>query len=339
MRLLIKKTLISNHLTASITVFHIIVILYLVTINYSTTMFPKNVIIFTILLCFLSCNDQKKTTEDTKAAINTEEQEVVNSAKKPSTAQANVVVLNKEFELPGLNRTRKIRLYLPPSYTTTTNKYPVIYMHDAQNLFDDATSYAGEWGVDESLNTLASSANFEVIVVGIDNGAENRTNEMSPWDHPDFGKGEGEVYTNFIINTIKPYIDANYRTLSDKENTAIMGSSMGGFISHYAAYQHPEVFGKVGIFSPSYWFSDQVFTLTKNKPLDKNHKIYLLAGLKEGSEMSENTQRMYDEIVAASHPKENIQVFIDPEGEHNEGFWKKHFTKAIVWMFDQHQNL
>ena len=302
-------------------------------------MFFKNVIIFITILGFLSCNNQKDTAQDTKEETSAEVQDSETNTKKPSTAQANVVVLNKEFEITGLNRTRKIRLYLPPSYTSTTKKYPVIYIHDAQNLFDDATSYAGEWGVDESLNALASSANFEVIVVGIDNGAEKRTNEMSPWDHPDFGKGEGEVYTNFIINTIKPYIDTNYRTLSDKENTAIMGSSMGGFISHYAAYQHPEVFGKVGIFSQSYWFSDQVFNLTKSKPLDKNHKIYLLAGLKEGSEMSENTQRMYDEIVANSHPKENVQVLIDPEGEHNEKFWKKHFTKAIVWMFDQKQSL
>ena len=338
MRLLIKKTLISNHLTASITVFHIIVIIYLSTINHFTIMFFKSLIIFTILFSFLSCKEQKNTTDNTTADSNSEIQDSVTHNKK-STAQANVVVLDKEFEIPGLNRTRKIRLYLPPSYTTTTNKYPVIYMHDAQNLFDDVTSYAGEWGVDESLNTLASSANFEVIVVGIDNGAENRTNEMSPWDHPDFGKGEGKLYVDFIVKTIKPHIDSNYRTLKDKENTAIMGSSMGGFISHYAAFEYPDVFGKAGIFSPSYWFSDQVYAFTKEKPLDKNHKIYLLAGLKEGSEMSENTQRMYDEIVTASHPKENIQVFIDPEGEHNEGFWKKHFTKAIVWMFDQHQNL
>lgn len=293
---------------------------------------------FLFICCFISCKEQPEN--QTKAnEVNTAVDKTRSTLVKESTAQPNVLVLHNEFEIPELKRKRKIRLYLPPSYNASTKRYPVVYMHDAQNLFDDSTSFAGEWGVDESLNDLSNSDNFEVIVVGIDNGADKRTNEMSPWDHPDFGKGEGKLYIDFIVKIIKPYIDQNYRTLPDKENTAIMGSSMGGFISHYAAFEYQDVFGRTGIFSPSYWFSDKVFTFTKDKKIDKRHKIYLLAGLKEGSEMSENTQKMYDEIVASNHPKENIQIYIDPEGEHNEGFWRMHFTKAIVWMFNQDQNL
>src|SRR6185369_7256568 len=104
-------------------------------------------------------------------------------------------------------------------------RYPVIYMHDGQNLFDDATSYAGEWGVDETLNELARSHGFEAIVVGIDNGQDRRMTELNPWDNPRFGKAEGAAYMSFIVDVVKPYVDARYRTRSDAQSTAIIGSS------------------------------------------------------------------------------------------------------------------
>jgi predicted alpha/beta superfamily hydrolase len=106
------------------------------------------------------------------------------SAQRPSTALLNVQVLTERLALPGLNRERTLRLYLPPSYATHPDRrYPVIYMHDGQNLFDDASSNTGEWGVDETLNELAARTGFEAIVVGIDHGGDKRGNELIPWSH------------------------------------------------------------------------------------------------------------------------------------------------------------
>jgi predicted alpha/beta superfamily hydrolase len=253
---------------------------------------------------------------------------------RSSSAEANVLVLEQQFIIAGLNRSRQIRIYLPPDYDSTNQDYPVLYMHDGQNLFDDSTSYVGEWGIDESLNQLARESDFRLIVVGIDNGQEKRMNELSPWENKEFGPAEGEQYMKFIVNQIKPYIDNTYRTLSDRDNTAIMGSSMGGLISHYAIYNYPQVFSKAGIFSPSYWYSADLYPYTKQNPVPKDARLFLEIGMKEGNAV-EDTQKMYDFILSTGHPKDNISIIIDPDGEHTEGSWRKQFVPAIKWLFEQ----
>ncbi|WP_378182198.1 alpha/beta hydrolase [Aquimarina sp. SS2-1] len=291
----------------------------------------KHIYLVLIVVIIFGCKESIKNSGNTQETElkKTETDTIINK----TTAQPNVHVLEKPFEIAGLNRDRQVRIYLPTNYKKSEKKYPVLYMHDAQNLFDKFTSYAGEWEVDESLNQLAKTSGIELIVVGIDNGAEKRMNELSPWKNDQFGAAEGEAYMEFIVKQIKPYIDNNYRTLSDTDNTAIMGSSMGGLISHYATYQYPEVFGKVGIFSPSYWYANDVFTFTKTNPIPKETRLFLLVGKKEGDGMSENTIKMYDQILSSKHPKGNIQMIIDPKGEHNEALWKKHFPAAIKWLF------
>ena len=252
---------------------------------------------------------------------------------KSSSAEANVYVLEQEFQIDGLNRSRKIRVYLPPGYDSTSQHYPVLYMHDAQNLFDDSTSYVGEWGIDESLNELASESEFRLIVVGIDNGQEKRMNELSPWENKKFGEAEGEQYMKFIVNQIKPYIDNNYRTLSDRDNTGIMGSSMGGLISHYAIYKYPQVFSKAGIFSPSYWYSTNVFSFTKENPVPEDARLYLITGQNEGTAVAD-MEVMYTYILDTKHPKDHIRKKVAPDGEHNESSWRKQFIPAIEWLYE-----
>lgn len=250
----------------------------------------------------------------------------------PSTASANVHILDA-ITMPGLDRQRIVRIYLPPGYEKTVRRYPVLYMHDGQNLFDNATSYAGEWGVDETLDELAKSQGLEVIVIGVDNGQQKRLNELSPWTNKRFGKAEGSLYVNFMVNVLKPYVDKHYRTLSDRENTAIMGSSMGGFISHYAVHQYPYVFGMSGIFSPSYWYSSEVFKHTKNNPAPASARIYLMMVGKEGSEAVDGIERMTTLLTAQKHPAENLYSEVVPDGEHNEKFWRGEFPKAVSWLF------
>ncbi|QKG52013.1 alpha/beta hydrolase [Hymenobacter sp. BRD67] len=152
---------------------------------------------------------------------------------KVHTAAANVRILADSFRLPQLNgRGRRVWLYLPPGYAgSRQQRYPVLYLQDGQNVFDDATSFSGEWGVDETLNQLATQDRHAAgcIVVAVDNGGARRLDEYSPWANAEYKKGgEGDQYTNFLALTLKPYIDAHYRTLPDAAHTAIAGSSMGG---------------------------------------------------------------------------------------------------------------
>jgi predicted alpha/beta superfamily hydrolase len=206
-------------------------------------------------------------------------------------------------------------------------------MHDGQNLFDDATSYVGEWGVDEALDELALTHGLRIIVVGIDNGGEKRMNELSPWPNARFGAAEGTQYMEFVVKTVKPYIDANLRTRAGREDTAIMGSSMGGLISHYAIHAYPEVFGKAGIFSPSYWYAKDVFEFTKTHPLPAGSRSYLLMGGKEGAEATGDLLKMADLMRASGVNDAALESLVVPAGEHNEKFWRAEFPKAVLWLF------
>ena len=255
------------------------------------------------------------------------------SQQRPASAQPNVKVLEDVVTIPGLDRERTLRIYLPPGYENSNKRYPVMYMHDAQNLFDAATSFAGEWEVDEHLNALAKSDGLELIVVGIDNGAEHRNTELSPWENERLGQPEGEEYVRFMVEVLKPYIDANYRTKKGRKDTAIMGSSLGGLISHYAIYAYPKVFGMAGIFSPSYWVSEKVFEQTEKNPVPKNTRLYMVVGKKEGPMMYGNMEKMYAFIKEQGHPEANISAETNEAGEHNEAFWSSEFSDAVKWLF------
>ncbi|PKG99223.1 alpha/beta hydrolase [Paraglaciecola sp. MB-3u-78] len=254
---------------------------------------------------------------------------------KTFTATDSVQVLPYQFVMPELERQRSIRLYLPPSYQASEKRYPVIYMHDGQNLFDDMTAFAGEWGVDESLNQLAKNQGLEVIVVGIDNSADFRMNELSPWENKRFGEAQGKQYMDFIVDVVKPYIDTNFRTKADRLHTAIMGSSMGGLISHYGVHAYPEVFSKAGIFSPAYWYSQDVFSFTQLKKAPLDARLYVMYGDKEGDGMIADTDKMQRQLRQQGHPRQNMLFKRVLNGEHNEQLWRTEFTEAVQWLFQQ----
>ncbi|QHI37785.1 Endo-1,4-beta-xylanase/feruloyl esterase [Kordia antarctica] len=252
-----------------------------------------------------------------------------------STKQPNVETFEENFNIPQLNRTRKISVYLPPNYEASTKSYPVLYMHDGQNVFDKATSYSGEWEVDETLNKLHQTHGLDLIVIAIDN-SENRMQEYTAWENKEFGKSEGKQYVDFIANTLKPAIDKKYRTKSDSKNTAIMGSSMGGLISQYAVFQYPNVFGKAGIFSPSFWFSDKIIPFTKSRIAKaKNSKLYYVMGEKEGGNMVIDMQKIIHILETNNFSKTNLNSKFAPNGTHSEAFWRSEFEEAILWLFSE----
>ncbi len=250
-----------------------------------------------------------------------------------STAADNVSIITDSFYMSEFDRYRRVWVYLPPDYETTGYDYPVLYMHDGQNVFDDLTSFVGEWEVDETLNALHAEGDTGIIIVAIDNGQNLRTEEYTPWANPTYGGGDGAIYVNFIINELKPFIDANYRTLPDRGNTGIMGSSLGGLISTYAGLEHQDVFSKVGAFSPAYWFNPESYNHVSSTGKQENMKIYQLAGTLEGSDYIDNMFAMEDTLLAAGFGDDEIITIEKSDGEHSEWFWAREFEAAYLWLF------
>lgn len=253
------------------------------------------------------------------------------SSERAPSAGPGVRILEPALEMPGLDRSRTLRLYLPPGYASGDARYPVIYMADGQNLFDDATSYAGEWGVDESMDELARCCGFEAIVVGIDHGGERRMNELSPWPNPGFGAAEGEAYLRFVVEVVKPFIDRTYRTRPGPADTAIIGSSMGGLAAHYALLARPDVFGGAGVLSPSYWFSQRAFDLAGSAALPPDARVFLYVGGGEGDNMVPDAERMHQLL----HPRlgERVMLEVAPDARHHEAAWRAVFPRVVRWLF------
>lgn len=257
-----------------------------------------------------------------------------------NSGSGNLLVLDSDFLMPQLGRNRRIWVYLPQNYYTSNDDYPVLYMHDGQNVFDQATSFSGEWGVDEAMIQLENNGARKAIVVGIDNGGASRIDEYSPWTHPTYGGGEGDDYMQFLVNTLKPYIDANFRTLPDRLNTGLMGSSLGGLITFYGGLQYQQTFGKLGIFSPSFWFSPATFTFPGQAGHQEPFRVYLLAGEQESQDMVPDMYRVADSLAANGFSPAELFVTTHADGAHSEWYWRREFPDAFEWLFaDQNVGL
>ncbi len=248
---------------------------------------------------------------------------------KKHTASKQVHVMDTAFFIPQLERSRRIWIYLPEGYTKTKKRYPVLYMHDGQNVFDAATSAYGEWGVDECLDSMIRTGKQACIVVGIDNGPE-RFNEYNPWEFQNFGKGEADKYLAFLTETLKPFIDKKYRTLPDRNNTIIAGSSVGGLVSYYAMLTQPLVFGKAGIFSPAFWTAPPIRSLTDSLAVNVSSKFFFYMGEKEGDAFVKDMHEVLE--VLGEKSSAMIYSVTDPLGRHNEKSWRKWFPEFYTWM-------
>ncbi len=252
-----------------------------------------------------------------------------------STASKSVRYLPTSMRMPQLNRNRTIRLYLPPNYADG-GPFPVIYMHDGQNLFDDATSFAGEWHVDEILDSLYTYRGFSAIVVAIYNDDSERLNEYSPWRNDSLGAGgDGDKYVRFIVETLKPFIDKHYRTDPRSQSTSIIGSSMGGLITLYAALEYPEVFGGAAVLSPSLWFSPKIYDYLQKSGRKYDRKIYMVVGEKEGEMMVANVSKAADLLREKWFSNDSsLKVKVVPDGRHAERFWSRELGEAIRYLYE-----
>jgi isoamylase len=246
------------------------------------------------------------------------------------TIVGNVMTI-ASLSSPEMGNTRDIKVYLPPSYVTSDKRYPVIYMHDGQNLFDEATAFQHEWGVDETMEALAEEG-IEALVVGIPNMGADRLNEYSPFIDAKHGGGQGEDYLSFIIGTLKPYIDGSFRTLPQREHTGIFGSSMGGLISLYAFFRYPHSFGFAGAMSPSLWFAEGAIYTSIEEAARKDGRIYLDSGTDSTEAPITDLRRLRDLLNAKGYDGDQLRYVEDEGAAHNERAWGARLAEALRYL-------
>ena len=244
-----------------------------------------------------------------------------------------VKLISDEFEIPQLNKTRKIWALLPHDYDNSDEYYPVLYLQDAQNLFNEKAQY-GNWEIDKKLAVMSEYNIGKIIIIAIEHADKDRIKEYNVGKTV-LGLGQGKQYIRFVTDTLKPFVDANFRTKTQREFTGIGGSSMGGLVSIFSGLMYPEVYGKLMIFSPSLWVVPKL-----NIPDDidgsyQDTKIYLYAGGDESATMIEHVKRFKKNMVKSEFvsDKMKINLSINMEGKHNESYWSDEFPKAIEWLF------
>lgn len=249
-----------------------------------------------------------------------------------------VELIDEEFYIPQLDKTRKVWALLPYGYYKSKKRYPVLYLQDAQNLFNEGSKF-GNWEIDKKLSILAEYQRGDIIVIAIEHGDDDRISEFV-FQNPKLTKNaEGKKYIRFVTDTLKPFVDAKYRTLKDRENTGIGGSSLGALISIYGGFLYPEVYSKLMLFSPSLWVEPK-----NNFPVigfqhQFETKVYLYGGKKEGAQLVrrikgfERSMKRWEKQGMFSF---ELRESINEEGKHQEFYWSQEFPKAIEWLyFDQ----
>ena len=246
----------------------------------------------------------------------------------------------ESFESKALKNRRNLSIYLPPRYAVEKDRrYPVLYMHDGQNVFDGSTSYIPnqEWRADEAAEGLINAGLIEpIIIVGIDNGQAARADEFLPWKIT-MGKnetgGKADLYGKMLTDEVMPMVNAKYRTKTGPANTGLLGSSFGGVITSYLGITRPDVFGKLGIVSPSVWVNGRELLKTV-KPLKNRQRIWIDMGTKEGSGAVADARALFDSYKAAGWREgKDITLVIDGNAEHNELAWSRRMMSILSYLF------
>lgn len=240
------------------------------------------------------------------------------------------------FYSEELGAENTVRIYLPPEYENSEERYPVIYMFDGQNLFDCSTAtYQKEWHIDESLDTLYDEKRTKgIIVVGVDSVSSRRNKEYNLYLREYDGGGVGDVLKtcDFYANTLKSYIDNNYRTQTDREHTAIIGASYGAVAAICASTQYPELYGYTGMFS--YCDNQNPEKMTEyikehmTPEILTDNRIYFYTGKYDFAYTS--TKSAYE--IAKENSLENIHYELD-EGQHDEYSWGAKFTECLNFFY------
>jgi predicted alpha/beta superfamily hydrolase len=235
---------------------------------------------------------------------------------------------------PELGNSRDLHIYLPPDYESSELRYPVLYMQDGQNLFDHHLSFSGAWGANDAADA-AARLGYPLIIVGVSNIGESRINEYSPFVDPDVGGGHADRYLAFLLDQVKTRIDGDFRTLADRDNTVIGGSSMGGLLSLYAFFRHPDVFGAASVQSPALWFAGgAMFDYVKAARWHPG-RIYLDVGRREGDATLQNARRIRRQLLSKGYVHDRTLKWVeDWRGNHHEFAWGRRLKKALPFLLE-----
>jgi predicted alpha/beta superfamily hydrolase len=254
------------------------------------------------------------------------------SMPRPSSTMTGIVDVHAAMSAPGLRYRRDVLVRLPPGYRSRTDRrYPVLYVHDGQNVFDRATAAFGwEWRVDETMDSLASTGAIDQVILVAINNTSDRIDEYS--DTP-----QGKAYASFVVNTLKPMVDSLYRTLPGPEHTGVMGSSMGGLISFLFTWWHPEVFGKAACLSSVFdRRRTDVLPIVERTPVDgTQRRIYMDCG---GAPGEVSLKPGMDDMIEVLRKRgmtegRDFLAFFDPAAEHNERAWADRLWRPLTFLF------
>ena len=240
---------------------------------------------------------------------------------------------------PQLRNRRHVDIYLPWSYPSGL-RYPVIYMQDGQNLSDPSTAFAGTWDLDATIERLAGRG-LEAIVVGVHN-TDDRLFEYSPFPDRRHGGGGADAYLAFLADTLKPRIDRLFRTRQGRDETMMLGSSMGGLVSLYGYFRHPSVFGRAGVMSPSIWYGQGAILDFIEHTRTPRGRLYVDVGTQEGAGTLRDARRLGRLLVRKgfvrnrrrppSRVASRLRYVEDPDGRHNEVSWARRLENALEFL-------
>lgn len=244
--------------------------------------------------------------------------------------------LTEPIACGDLVQSRRIWVYLPPNYAKdSTKNYPVCYMHDGQNIFENG-GY-GSWSMQNMLNARALEGKEVGIVVAIDNSSK-RMGEYTPFPNAEYAKvALGDAYLQAIVNYIIPYVNSNYRTLTDRKHTMLCGSSLGGLISYYGAFKADSVFGRIGAVSPSFWYCKkdlEQYVSTAPSRYPNATKIYFICGDSESTSTVPDMQEFYNATLAKGIPAQAMKYEVVIGGKHNEASWSKQIGRVYDFLFE-----
>jgi predicted alpha/beta superfamily hydrolase len=258
------------------------------------------------------------------------------------------------FESKIDHQTRMLRVLVPANYFSPHNRsrsYPVLYMQDGQNLFDEATAHSGEWHMDETVEHLVGGFKIPpMFVVGIDNAGDKRSSEYLPYPDPlntkdavsDEKSVHGKEYARFVVTEVMPFIEKRYRVSRGALNTGIGGSSYGAIAALYTSLQYPGTFGHLLIESPPLWIGDRQLLKDVEKEKVLPRKIYLATGTNEASsdpKLSADVVQLVQDLEADLRKKglgpTRLKVVVDQGGEHNEANWSRRLPEAMLFLYEQ----
>jgi predicted alpha/beta superfamily hydrolase len=253
-----------------------------------------------------------------------------------------------EFHSRTFHNNRFLRVWLPPGYDDPENagqSYPVLYLNDAQNLFEASLSFTGvEWGADETADRLIREGTIPpMMIVGIDNAGSNRLREYMPHRslQPIMLRVQGRHYPSFLMKEVMPFVARNYRVATGPENTGLGGSSLGALIALYTAMVRPQVFGRLLIESPSLWASNRQLIKDSRSVKAWPERIFLATGTAEAGRedrdrsMVDDVRELAGILRRAGLGAQRLRLVVQEGAKHHESAWAGRLPEALSFLYGE----